>query len=46
MPTIPKLVEIAWDKIRHPQFYAVLAIPLFHRFITQSRIDTWAIAMA
>ena len=28
----------------HTQFCAVVAIPLFHRFITESRIDTWIIA--
>ena len=27
-----------------PQFYAVVAIPLFHKFITESRIGTWNIA--
>jgi len=28
----------------HTQFCAVVVIPLFHRFITESRIDTWIIA--
>jgi len=27
-----------------PQFYVAVAIPLLHRFITESRIDTWTIA--
>jgi len=32
------------ERNSQPQFYAVVAIPLFHKFIPESRIDAWNIA--
>jgi len=38
-----KLTEIAWDDIRiHSS--VLVPIPLFQRFIRESRIDTWIVA--